>query len=170
MLRLRSAPQSGPPPGHPCHQRGAARRAAGGHLRYRVPPDHAGVRLYVRPSLRVLHQVPRPPVRRPRNEPSVRVAPRRPGGRHRPGAFQDHYLPHRQRQLRDGHPERQVHRHLHGFHPAGGHDHGYPLRQRRLQRDSLYYEEGASDARRDDHRHEQEERLPGPFGREFRRP
>ena len=42
--------------------------------------------------------------------------------------FQDHYLPHRQRKLDNGDPQREINRHIHGTHPSRGFDHGYPLR------------------------------------------
>ena len=95
------------------------------------------LRLHVRPSVPVLREIPRPPLRRARHEPPVRRRRGRQARRTGPRELQDHHLPPGRRQLHLRHPERQVRGHFHGLLPARGHDHGHPRGQHRRERRHL---------------------------------
>ena len=161
--RARPAAQPAEPHRHPRGAGGAARREAGGGLRYGVPPDHAARRLPLRPALRAVREVQDPPLRLSRHEPPLRRLPRHGAAEALPREHEHHHLPPGQRRIGHRDRARQVHRYLHGLHAPGRAHDGHAQRRhrprhRRLPREARLHLRGGQRPP------QQEERPPGALG------
>ena len=126
---LRPAAQPRQPPGDRGRPRDVPGGAAGGGLRHRLPPDDASPRLPLRPPPRSVRRPSRAALRLPRDL----ARPRRPARRRTPrqaaGVPEPDHPPPRERRERRRDPGGEERRHVDGDDPAGGTDHGDPLRR-----------------------------------------